>query len=231
MNRLSRLGDTMALKPEVTSETLLSALQFWVDEASAVRKEAAFVRGYLAVQREYLERKEQQGGELSDPQFSPVARAANGRLYATNRELVLFTWRAYLDTDRDAFGIGKVKEGLCDLVRSSCSEVDRELGEPFSRFRCANEQRLLRIKGLRHKVIAHSDQKAVLGSFFNETEICEIVETAEAVCELIQHTCGVYIKNFEPPFDKRTALIVHPDKFAMHDAMAFWEHNFAAWAK
>ncbi|WP_353397749.1 hypothetical protein [Pseudophaeobacter arcticus] len=79
--------------------------------------------------------------------------------------------------------------------------------------------------------MAHSDQKAVLGSFFNETEICEMVETAEAVCELIQHTCGVYIKNFEPPFDKRTALIVHPDKSAMHDAMAFWEHNFAAWAK
>lgn len=229
MNRLSRLGDTMALKPEVTSETLLSALQFWVGEAGSARAAAAFVRGYVAVQREYLERKEQQGGELSDPQFSPVARVAYGRLYATNRELVLFSTRAVYD--KKGYGLRAIKNDHCKLLGSDATKELGDLNINFRAFDKQNMQQLLEIVELRRKAMAHSDQETVFGSFFNETKICEIVETAEAVCELIQHTCGVYIKNFEPPFDKRTALIVHPDKFAMHDAMAFWEHNFAAWAK
>ncbi|MFV1601802.1 MULTISPECIES: hypothetical protein [unclassified Phaeobacter] len=216
-------------KSEHSSEDILPGLPFWVEEASAARKAAAYVRCYVEVQTGYLEEKEKSGGTLSDPHNNPVARVAYGRLYTTWRELVLFSCRAI--HDKSGYGLRGIKNDLYKLCSSDVSNGIASLKIEFKDFDRHNRERLDEIVCLRKKAVAHSDLETIFREMETNTKVSDVVELAEAVVSLLEKMCSAYLTTRSLSFEEARSLIIHHEVHAAHDARKFWEHNFSLWAK
>lgn len=215
---------------------ILVALQYWVGQANAARAAIAYIRAFEVTRKSYISRVEGQGGERSNPKFSPVARVALKRKAAAVDEIILFSVKSQ-EQNSQGYGVKEIKNDIKGLmkVEPKLSKLGRKLLDVLSR-NCKDQSKMIeaRIEPLiilRNKFVAHSDINAIYELDMPGTRIYEMIELAEAIISSLEMLCRAFeYLTPQVTFSERQYMTIRAEKFDQFDAEEFWNQNFASWA-